>query len=508
VRESRVIVTPTTVGGTPHPSLRVIYDVRSYAAGGHRVDVTVSNTIDAVTTLKTTYNASISVAGSVVYTKTGLVHYPYTRWRKTFTTGLTEATWTEDFALFQAARALPIWRPDTANVTFTTSFEPLSTGLWDASFAPPTTVIGLFPAPVACYSVHRTRNQRDAVLSMSDSAGSWSMHVTKADGVSKITIDEFPSACFQWIASSSLLAPEWLTSPGNVPDLGHHPDASYPAYLLTGDRWHYDEMTFVATWALAFLWPNAGYHMRDMGTGDTSKGVAFPCANGLREPGWLMRTLGNAAAYTTDSDPLKAYFTDKLTNNLTQWASIASADTSPLGTTNRKLTGAPYAEWGIIGGTGEPQSFGALKSFMVSYLMLGAYWAQQQLGVSTATPILTKLAALYVTAFSGTHFARQCGAMYTFDTTEPVSPYAWRADWAAIHTASHTLNGHAHPLSAANVQAYLPQHRLMQMIGEALGVAGCTETITYLMTTTDWGGTNAATELATAAAPQNAIASF
>lgn len=43
VREARVLVTPVTGGSTPHVSLRVRFDVRSFAAGGHRVDIALDN---------------------------------------------------------------------------------------------------------------------------------------------------------------------------------------------------------------------------------------------------------------------------------------------------------------------------------------------------------------------------------------------------------------------------------------------------------------------------------
>src|SRR5918992_2867017 len=45
VSEARAIVAPMQ-GAMAHPLLRVIFDVRSYEGGGHRLDITVENVLD------------------------------------------------------------------------------------------------------------------------------------------------------------------------------------------------------------------------------------------------------------------------------------------------------------------------------------------------------------------------------------------------------------------------------------------------------------------------------
>ena len=47
VNEARSSIAPTA-GGVPHPLLRVLFDVRSYAGGGTRVDVTAQTTLNVV----------------------------------------------------------------------------------------------------------------------------------------------------------------------------------------------------------------------------------------------------------------------------------------------------------------------------------------------------------------------------------------------------------------------------------------------------------------------------
>src|SRR5262249_39213121 len=56
VREARAVVVPTDAAKNPHPLLQVVFDVRSYADGGHRVDVTVQNSRDLPIANAVTYD--------------------------------------------------------------------------------------------------------------------------------------------------------------------------------------------------------------------------------------------------------------------------------------------------------------------------------------------------------------------------------------------------------------------------------------------------------------------
>jgi len=110
VSERRAVVAP---GG--HPFLRVIFDVRSYTGGGHRVDVAVENCLDVAGADSVTYDVVVTVGDVRVYSQTGVKHKYLARWRKVFTTGgLKEASVAPDMAPFVAARALPPFLPTVA----------------------------------------------------------------------------------------------------------------------------------------------------------------------------------------------------------------------------------------------------------------------------------------------------------------------------------------------------------------------------------------------------------
>jgi hypothetical protein len=107
VRESRVVVTPAA-GSVRHPFLRVVYDVRSYAGGGHRVDVTVENCLDVAATINVMYDVTVTVDRSTWFARTGVDHRSFSRWRKVFLVGgLVESNVIPDFTPFYRVSVLP-----------------------------------------------------------------------------------------------------------------------------------------------------------------------------------------------------------------------------------------------------------------------------------------------------------------------------------------------------------------------------------------------------------------
>src|SRR4029079_12418299 len=103
VSQRRAIVAP---GG--HPFLRVIFDVRAYAGGGQRIDITTENTLDVAVADQGTYEVDVRIDGKPVFQQTNVVHKYLTRWRKVFSAGaLEESTVTPNLTAFAVAKALP-----------------------------------------------------------------------------------------------------------------------------------------------------------------------------------------------------------------------------------------------------------------------------------------------------------------------------------------------------------------------------------------------------------------
>ena len=319
VSEGRAVVAPSN-----HPFLRVIFDVRSYATGGHRIDVTVENCLDVANADEVTYDIVINVGGANVFTKAGVTHKYLARWRKVFVTGgLQESAVTPDFAPFVAARALPAYLPSIASparaiksaefdlLGFGALMRPMNAHGGRPEIAP-------YPDWTAQYLVHRKPDQRAYMLRHGELAGSWGVHVRDADGT-MTTIDEYPYYWLdaRWRNETPLQGPRsvrrnaegtyvipGMAEPG---DNAHQPSLAFVPYLVTGDRFFADETAFWANFSLIGSYAN-DYNRKGQ------QGLLI--GNEVRGIGWALRNLGDAAAYLPDNDPIKRYLADKVVNNL------------------------------------------------------------------------------------------------------------------------------------------------------------------------------------------------
>jgi hypothetical protein len=319
VSEGRAVVAPSN-----HPFLRVIFDVRSYASGGHRIDITVENTLDVVNADELTYDIAINIGGANVFTKAGVNHKYLARWRTVFVTGgLQESAVTPDFAPFVAARALPAYLPTVNSparsikapefglLGFGALMRPMNAHGGRPEIAP-------YPDWTAQYLVNRRPDQRAYMLRHGELAGSWGVHVRDADGTMP-TIDKYPYYWLdaRWRNETPLQGPRsvrrnpegnyvipGMAEPG---DNAHQPSLAFVPYLVTGDRFFADETAFWANFSLI------GSYAND----DNRKGKqGLLIGNEVRGIGWALRNLGDAAAYLPDNDPIKRYLADKVVNNL------------------------------------------------------------------------------------------------------------------------------------------------------------------------------------------------
>jgi hypothetical protein len=316
----------TTVAPGGHPFLRVVFDTRTYAGGGSRVDVTVENCLDTEASDQVTYDADITIGGQRVFRQAGITHKYLARWRKVFLTGgLVESAVTPDVAPFVAAHAIPGYLPDldaprremTGQGVSGSGFGVLAFGDLTVPMNAHSGRPELAPYPdwTAQFLVHKQPSQREYMLRHGDLAGSWGIHVRNPDG-SLPTLDT-PGHGYYW------LDPRWrdpgnrsagFTGPqGNLEhraeqgDLAHQPSLAYVPYLITGDRFYADEMAFWANFCL----------IGSFASDDNRKGPqGLLIGNEVRGIGWGLRNLGDAAAYLPDRLALKGYLASKLWNNL------------------------------------------------------------------------------------------------------------------------------------------------------------------------------------------------
>ena len=99
-----------------------------------------------------------------------------------------------------------------------------------------------------------------------------------------------------------------ITTAGWAADRAHQPDFVYVPYLVTGDWFFLDELYFWASFDVALNNPDKCDYCRHEDWGymyDQPRGEA-----------WAMRCLGHAAFFAPDGSPEKAYFLNKLNNNI------------------------------------------------------------------------------------------------------------------------------------------------------------------------------------------------
>jgi len=354
--EGRSTITPRSAVLGSHPFLRVIFDTRKYADGNGRVDVTVENVLDQAGATTATYDVSITVNDTEVYSHAAVQHYYLTRWRKAFRFG--NAPWsaiTPDIAPFNASRALPPYLPlitdtvdrmdDPAHPEY--GFDILQQGSLEVDMSAHSGRPALAPFPdwTARYLVRKNPEQLKFVLANGDLSGSWPIHAREPNGSTSagvgsgrfIKLNDRPllwldsraegefmqdgvalpgggvadSTPLDFIKGSPLplreytgATPEHGESP-LTPDNAHQPSLAYVPYLLTGDRYYADEMAFWANYSILRTYPADG--------GRSDGGVLEN--NEVRGYGWALRNIVDAAAYSPE--PLVAeYFGDKVNANL------------------------------------------------------------------------------------------------------------------------------------------------------------------------------------------------
>jgi hypothetical protein len=373
VTEWRWTVTPVTANGTPQPFVRVVFDTRAYADGTSCLDVTVANDLDQAGDTKVTYNVSVNANGQSLFQQSQVTQFYMTEWRKVFDLGLTESQALPDLEPAFQAGALPRYLSqvptgaDTTQGVYSSAWpmagQPLFGILEGGTLNPNMTAHGgrpeLAPYPdwAAEFLAHPTLTEKEFVLANGDLAGSWPVHLQEPlggpyQGIGDdrlVSIDERPSF---WLDSGSSQAYPWIDQNGAwvpvpykerasapngpagdplladrgylYPDNNHQPSLAYIPYLLTGDRYYADQMAAWADFGLLSTFQDKFYNARG-----GSEGLL--ASNEVRGIAWVLRNLSDAAAFLPDSDPVKAYLTQKVLNNLQWLDSHAATSSGPLG---------------------------------------------------------------------------------------------------------------------------------------------------------------------------------
>lgn len=469
VSEGRVLVAPAA-GGAAHPFLRVLYDVRSYAGGGNRVDVTVQSTMNVAATTRVTYNVAIDVNGAQVFQQNAVQHPALMRWRKVFRVGLTESSITPDLGSFFAAAAIPRYVSSGSVSSYSTSgstFGILRPGGLNPRMPDPGGRPELAPYPewVADYVTGRRFDALQYTLKHGDLAGSWSIHLSEPDG-SLLTIDNHPIFWFHnaWVNDgyheSFKMSPNDLGYfVGGVQEQmeenAHVPSLALVPYLLTGDRYYADEVMY---WANISLINQHSYDRRD------SQGII--ANNQTRGMAWSLRNLVDAAVWLPDTHPNKGYFAEKIRNSLA-WFDQSDAETiRPLGS---------WKEQGEGGNNG----FQIMAPWQNAYLVWALNHANRQ-GFTAGTRMMDRLARFQLRLFTDPQWRREEAGVYYAAMGQSIgNTVVWFPDLPTVRAKTIEQWGGTSELMA--ITTYCVDIRFSLLAAQARGMTGASDAITWLM---------------------------
>lgn len=311
--------------GVAHPLLTARFDVRWYSAlpKKARVDIVVENTKMWTAPRDITYDVNVDVGGRSVYAKSGLNHYHRSRWRKlAWWDAATEPVvhYQHNTAYLIASKAVSNY--DQSVVPSEGTLAELGAQMASTPTGPMTIGpvvpymgmaggrgdIGPLPAFSVSYLLTQDKRPKDLMMAAADGSGSWSMHFR----------DEktgYPMRNDNEINKNISLHSNWKEGP--LPpcsatcatpfshDEAHQPSLAYLPYLVTGDYYYLEELQFWASVNPLGTHPDlSGY------------GQGLLRFHQLRGQAWSLRTLGHVAYITPDTNPMKAYFTKQLDNNL------------------------------------------------------------------------------------------------------------------------------------------------------------------------------------------------
>ena len=315
--------------GNAHPHLALKGSLRVYRNGAARLDVVVENGwAYAPAPRDYTYDVSVALGTDTVYTKSGLLHYHLSRWRKVFWWGAEPRVHvSQDARYFIETRAVPTYDlrvrvaqqalNDYAKKLTTPDFEPMGKGLATPGMA--TTggrpEIGPLPDWAAAQILSQDAAAWAATLAMGDLSGSWPIHYRDQKTDLPATLDDYPYMTLLGTPPSAINKrtgkSEWFPSCEGrcktpfFPDSSHQPSFAYLPYLISGDYYYLEELLFWANWNLLQLAPP--YRSFEIGLLKSGQ---------VRGQAWSLRTLAQAAYIAPDLHPLKRYFVDRLKWNL------------------------------------------------------------------------------------------------------------------------------------------------------------------------------------------------
>lgn len=248
------------------------------------------------------------------------IHYPFTRWKKTFWWGSAPATHVRhDKKYLIASRAVPNYPLEltgsatkiaTNLATMKANEDIGQNGMTKAYMGAPGYApgIGVLPEWQAMYLVNQGPDAKYVMLKQADLLGSWMVHARDYVTDRPISFANWPFATWSPSASDSRNAatglnerlplysvPSHIPANANKADVAHHPDFCFVPYLVTGDHYYMEGLLFQFNFTGLNL--NAHPIYRD------GRRCLWMAEGQTRGKAWSFRTAAHARYLIPDTHP-------------------------------------------------------------------------------------------------------------------------------------------------------------------------------------------------------------
>lgn len=373
-----------------------------------------------------------------------LIHFPYTRWKKTFWWGGEPPVHLRhDKAYLVASHAVPNYDPSlTGNqATITARLNELNNnsaignnGITKAGMPGPgaSPGIGILPQWQAMYFVNQGKDAKYTMLKQADLMGSWAVIHREYDTDKPLSISKWPYATLMQNGNDSrnpatgfnekLPAPYWaahISGNPNAADIAHHPDFNFLPYLVTADNFYLEGMLFYQTFNCINMNPHATYR-------EGAK-CLLRAETQARGKAWAVRTAVHAHYLIPDTHPKKseiAYFISENAKWLTDEYTVQGQRSNNF--------------FGLVAGQAYDNGTGT-SNFMEEFVTQAAGRAIE-LGYSEFRPLLDyKSKHVNGRLLSGADFCWQFATAYTLRyRATSTSPHF--TSWREVYNASAPAN--------------------------------------------------------------------
>lgn len=331
IKECRISVPFKDVSNNDHPQLRLRCDVRLHADGRIRTRLIFENGwLLASSPANYAYSVSVTQGpgGATIFTQASFTHYSRARWSRVFWTGGeskfvpkqnkdyfldTRMTWRYNSALTIASAALTTIQ---SNLSMGGS-GPMATGglTTDMPGTGGRDEIAPIPKWSAMWLLSHDSRAWTAMLANADASATAPVHFRDQTSDLPVSIVDRPNIAVRYGTSSPAVP---ATPSGTIwnPDIAHQGSYCYIPYLVTGDYFYLEEMTFWASWNVAAIDPSGrgganGY----LGPTEQLRGVA-----------WGFRSLLECCYALPDDHAQKAFFTAVKNSNISFFNSNFTLD--------------------------------------------------------------------------------------------------------------------------------------------------------------------------------------